>query len=216
MIKNVGGWNDISIKKYIQLYNLEENKLDEIDTLINQLSIVYDLSIDDVESLDLVKVNELRSEITFLNSEPKQTKNLDNPIIIDGKMFIFNKNLNSLSFGEFVDLETYKSDVINNIHKIASILFRSEDFTKYNTQEADSNAELFLQEMDIETALSGFFFVYLFALNYIMSDTKGYSMLDKAMIGMTKNLKEMMNQKDEVSVIHKTKTKKNKTKNSLG
>lgn len=216
MNKNVRGWNDISIKKYIQLYKLDENKLDEIDTLINQLSIVYELSVDDVESMDLSKVNELRSEILFLNTEPKQTKNLDYPVIIDGKKFIFNKNLNTLSFGEFIDLESYKTDVINNIHKIASILFRSEDFTKYNTQEADSNAELFLEKMDIETALSGFFFVYLFALNYIMSDTKDYSMLDKAMIGMVKNLKEMMNHKDEVSAVQKPKKKKNKTKTLLG
>lgn len=189
-MKRFKNWNEISIEKYIQLYKIEEKEMDDIDLLINQLSIVYELSINEVENLEMAVVNDLKGEITFLNYEPNQTINLDKPIVIDGVEYQFNKNLNTLTLGEFADLEYYKNDVINNIHNITSILFKKE-----KDNDAIENSDIFLKKMDIETALSAFFFFYLFATNYIMSDTKGYSLLDKMNLGLMMNLKKYQEEK---------------------
>lgn len=175
-------WKDISIKKYIQLYNLKD--LDEMDSIIKQTSIIFDKPESDVERMKLSEYNELSTHLHFLSGEPEST-DLKKEFILDGAIYKL-KDFNSFTLGEWVDLEHWNKDTINNLHFIMSILYQNPDI-----DVADS-AMIFYEKLDIETTLSAFFFFYLFGLNFIPSDIKDCSMLDKVMNQMNQ-LKQQLN-----------------------
>lgn len=185
MVKKIKDWSDISIEKFIKLYNLKNiNDLDDIDILINELCIIYDLTDDEVESLPMEKINSLRDEMYFISTEPKQT-NVKNIIEIDGINYYLKNNLNTLTYGEWKDLKFYESlGSIENLHKINSILYTNDINEKYNPEKSDVRAEIFYKKMDVETATSSLLFFYLFLMNYVISDIQGCSLLDRIISGM--------------------------------
>ena len=178
-------WKDINIKKYIQLYNLKEDE-EGIELFINQIAIVKGLTVNEVENVAFTEFESLKNELKFLATEPDQT-NLKKEVEFEGVKYHIRKDFTAFKLGEWIDLESYNKDAINNMHRILAVLYTREGQTTYNTDVSDEVAGIFLEKMDIETALAAFFFFYLFALNYIPSDTVNCSMFQ--MVQM--KLKEM-------------------------
>ena len=92
-----------------------------------------------------------------------------------------------------MDLESYSKDFINNMHRVLAVLYKKQNQTSYNPGFANLVSEIFYKQMNIQTGLAAIFFFYLFALNYIPSDSEGYSMLDKMIMNLNqlnKNLHE--------------------------
>jgi hypothetical protein len=168
-------WKEINIKKYQKLHNLyKQEGLDDIDLFINRLAIILDKTIEEVEQIELTDFNTFKDDLLFLDTQPRQIADAS-VINVAGKELKM-IDLTKLKLGQFIDLEHYSKDVIENMPYILAILYNEDaDFLKENC--------------DIETALSVFFYLYLFALDFIPSDIADYSMLDK----MTMNMKEMMN-----------------------
>jgi len=174
-------WNQINIDKYQKLYNLYKIEQDYIELTFKRLSILLDKSYEEIEQIPITEYNEIKETLEFVNSEPKQT-NFKTEFELNGKKFKF-RNINELNFGEFMDLEHYKSDCIENMHRIMNIL--------YVTDNKEDNSDFLKHNLNIETALSCFFFIYLFALNFLPSNMEGYSQLDIMMTNMKKEKKKI-------------------------
>lgn len=186
-------WSDVSIDMYIKLYQVEQEELEEIDLLCKRIGILYGLSDEEVENMPITKYNQLQGELAFLLQEPNQT-NLKHEIELNGVKFYLH-NPTELSLGEWVDLESLQNeDVMNHIHQVMAMLYKKSKDGKYNPALAADNAELFLHRMDIETALSAFFFFYLYVTDYIMSNTADCSVLDKIIQGLKQMKMEMIYQ----------------------
>ncbi len=179
----IKSWNQVSIEKYINLYNLYKNESDEIEILFKRLGILLDLTYEEVNDLPLSEYNDIKENLDFLNKEPNQS-NYKQTFEIDGITFTL-KEFNKFKLGEWVDMEYYQKDFINNLHRIINIL--------YTNSENKDMSELLFKKMDIESAMGVFFFLYLFALDFTPSHIQDCSQLEIAIQGMNK-LKNQLDQ----------------------
>lgn len=183
--KHPKSWSEVNLDKYIKLHNLYKEEEDEIELTFKRLSILLEIPYSQVEEIPLVTYNQMKEDLAFLQKEPNQTKYLET-FEIDGITFKM-INLNGIKLGQWVDLEYYQKDFINNIHRILAILYKPES-------TFDDVSEFLLNKMDVETGLSAFFFFYAIGLSFTPSDLEGYSMLEKAMMEMEKAKNQLENE----------------------
>ena len=200
MEKTTKSWKDINLTKFIQL-NLTNELEDEIDRVFQRIGIIYDLSQDEVANISIADYQSMKIEMEFMDSQPSQT-DFKETVEYQGVKYHFNKNLNTLCLGEFVDLESYSKDTINNLPSIMGILYRPEGITSYNTDTANQSSIVFEEHMDVETALAGLLFFYLFANDYLMSDIPNSSMLTRQIQGMEILKTEMLKAMDEKHLLN--------------
>jgi hypothetical protein len=191
-LSKITKWSDISIEKYVKLYEMFKNETDEIEILFNKLMIIYDLTYAEVEEMPLTTFKELSLDLAFMEAEPNSAK-FKKSFKIDKVQYTM-ADMNSFKLGEWVDLEHYSKDLMVNIHRVLAILYRTD-------VPVDNKAELLNSKLDCETALSAFFFFYLFALSYIPSDIQGYSMLDKTVKNLRKMKKSLKQEPKEKQLV---------------
>lgn len=211
MKSNPKSWSDITIEQYIRLYEIQTNEFsDDIDKEFATIMLLYNLKEEEVNNILIEDYNKMKEEMSFLSKEPNQTK-FKEIIEIDGITYRYNLELNKITLGEWIDLETYNKDFINNIHKIASILVRKDGITKYDVIEARNSASIFYKKMNIEDALAFFLHFYLFAQSFIPSDIVNCSNLDKTILMLTQQMIELKEEKRSTLMLKKKKRKPKKT-----
>jgi hypothetical protein len=186
-MKTVRSWTDITTRQYIALYNIKED--DDFELMLKQIGIIYGLTQTEVENIPLQQFYAIKDDMVFLKEEPKMT-DMKREIIIDGVKYLY-KDVWGMTLGEFYDLERWNKDCVNNLHSIMAILYRKEGIDKYIPSEVDAAADLFLDNVDIQTTLSAFFLSFLLGLNYTPSDIMDCSMLDKVIMEIQNQKKEM-------------------------
>src|SRR4051812_39420863 len=108
-MKTVKSWKDITIKQYTELHNLQKQSegLYEFEILLDKISIIYEISIEEAERIPFAELNQLLSECAFLfdeRSSPESSASIPNEIEIEGDKY-FLVDLNSITSGEWVDLK---------------------------------------------------------------------------------------------------------------
>lgn len=204
-------WKDINIKKGKEIYALQgddfyKNNLD--DLFIQQLVIILDKEVEEVEALPLDEVFSLRDDISFLRDAPRGDFE---------KQFIINNieykmiDLTKITLGEFMDLDMYSKEPINNIEYIMAVLYRPITQDKYDGSLVNERAELFLEKLSYETAAGAALFFSLLQMESTphMMDS---SMLDQVMKKINQRKKEL----EELLVKPKKSRKKKQKNNSNG
>lgn len=136
-MKSPKSWSDISINQFKEIKSSELDLKDEI----LMLSIILDIPIAELEEMDIKDLIPLTQGLSFLNTElPKQPKS---EIIINDETFHL-KDLNTITVGEFIDLEHFfMADYIENLNSIVAILYRrklaSNDYFKNDELEPYGN-----------------------------------------------------------------------------
>ena len=157
-------WSDITIDTYQKYVKLQEGKGSEKNKIVKSLALLCNTTPSIVKKMaykDLLEIMEIIKKM--IDTEPSKEK--------FRKVFTFNKeeygfcpNLSNISTGEYIDLEGYCKDPIENLHIIMSILYRKITF-KRNERYAieDYNPDEFKEEifkdcpMDIALNCLGFF-----------------------------------------------------------
>ena len=99
-MKTVNNWDDITINQYFEFKSYGDNIEDT--TLV---SIIYDISLDEVDELTYEEFNTLLIKLRFMNSKPKpQNRGF---ITLNNQVFCKIPSIQKISFGEFVDLENW-------------------------------------------------------------------------------------------------------------
>ncbi len=150
-------WSEVNYPMYIKLakvFELQDEPLNRVVNLISILSGVY------VKILRTVAYNGLSQINLSWLSEPLDST-LERTIRIAEQDYMLIDNLQSLSLGEYADLEHYGKEP-NNIHYVIAIILRpvvDGKIEDYDDQTLKERAELFLEKLNIEqvTALSSFF-----------------------------------------------------------
>ena len=100
---------------------------------------------------------------TMIDTEPKDEE-FRKTFVFKKEEYGFVPNLSKLSTGEYIDLETYCKEPIENLHIIMSILYRKVTFKRNERYTIESyNPEEFKEEifkdcpMDIALSSLGFF-----------------------------------------------------------
>lgn len=117
-MKKVSNWNDITLNQFIEIHQLPKD--DEFQYL--SLSIIYDVSQDEIDELDIEEFEKLQTYLGFMAKLP--TKPATN-ITLKSTNLTFIDDFTKLSLGEWIDIENLiTKDVVGNLPLLASILFR--------------------------------------------------------------------------------------------
>ena len=157
-------WSDITIETYQKYVKIQEGKGTEKTKVIKSLALLCNVSPFVVKKMAYKDLLEIMAIIKkMIDTEPKKEE-FKKTFIFNNEEYGFVPNLSGISTGEYIDLETYCKEPIENLHTIMSILYRkitnkvNKRYTiePYNPDEFKE--ELFKKcKMDIALSSLGFF-----------------------------------------------------------
>jgi hypothetical protein len=119
--KLISKWSDVNYKTWLKLIDFQNNtRTKEAEETIAALSnIPKDL----IKQLDLSDVVVIMSRIAEMQQE--QDSSLKRIIEVEGKRYGFHPDLNSITLGEWADIETFiKKDIEKNLPEVMAVLYR--------------------------------------------------------------------------------------------
>ena len=117
-------WCDITIGKYQEYVKIQEGKGSEKNKVIRSLALLCNTSPFVVKKMAYTDLLEVMNIIKgMIDTEPKE-EDFVKVFTFSDIEFGFVPNLNKLTTGEYIDLESYCKTPIENLHIIMSILYR--------------------------------------------------------------------------------------------
>ena len=160
----INSWKDVTLEKWLDLSTNEESKTKEAEETIAALSdipkkLIKELSLRDVAVI-MSKVAELQAE---------QDSELKRIIEVEGVEYGFHPDLDSITLGEYADIETFiKNDIEKNLPEVMAVLYRPIVEKKneiYIIEAYDGNISIRAEEMkkmSAEQVQSALVFFYHF------------------------------------------------------
>ena len=157
-------WSDITIDTYQKYVKIQEGKGSEKNKIVKSLALLCGTSPFVVKKMaykDLLDIMGIIKKMIDTEPDKEQFRKV---FKFKDEEYGFCPNLSNISTGEYIDLETYCKEPIENLHIIMSILYRKITF-KRNERYAieDYNPDEFKEElfkdcpMDIALSSLGFF-----------------------------------------------------------
>jgi hypothetical protein len=197
-IKLPDSWADVSMKQF--------QELESVESIVDKIAILSDEDPELIKKMDVASYNKVAEALSWVQNLPEE-KEGEETIIIDERKYNAVK-LSSLSLGNWVDLEHYLKEPINNLHKIMAILYLPEGEETYNSKTAIERSELFLEKMSVNDAYGTLVFFSLIEKRSLEAIRDYFQMKILEM-----EVKETLKQKQRES---KEKRKKRKLINGLG
>ena len=151
--------NDITLKQYQKWLKIAEDK--KLDNFLQQkmIEIFCNVELKKVLQMKATDVSEICTSINklFTNDCKLITKFNHN-----NKEFGFVPKLDDMSFGEYIDLDTYMADW-QNMHKAMSVLFRPIEYKKkeqYLIEDYESANKYDLQNMSLDIVFGSLVFFW--------------------------------------------------------
>lgn len=128
-------WSKITISQYTEICDLKYINIDDYN--INILSVLLNISVSKVENYTIKEFESLLLKTNFINTPPtvkaKQTLKIDDSITFHRIVF------ESITVGEFIDIEYLLKDVSANYTTLQTIFYR---------QKTLENSKLFIDEYE--------------------------------------------------------------------
>ena len=151
--------NEVTLKQYQKWLKIAEGK--ELDSFLQQkmVKIFCNIPLKQVLQIKASDINNICEELTKLfNNEPK----FIDRFILNDKEFGFIPKLDDISFGEYVDLDTYLADW-DLMHKAIGVLFRPITFKKkkqYLIEDYESSDKYDMSETTLDIVFGSIVFFY--------------------------------------------------------
>ena len=157
-------WSDITIQTYQKYVEIHEGKGSEKNKVIKSLALLCGVTPFVVKKMAYKDLLEIMSIIkTMIDTEPDKGE-FRKTFMFKKEKYGFCPNLSGITTGEYIDLETYCKNPIENLHIIMSILYRKVTFERNERYTIESyNPDEFKEElfkdcpMDIALSSLGFF-----------------------------------------------------------
>ena len=145
--KLISKWSDVTLEKWLKLIDFHEgSKSKEAEETI---AAVSNIPKDLIKQLELKDVAIIMGKIAELQS--KQDSSLKRIVEIDGKEYGFHPDLDSITLGEYADIETFiKNDIEKNLPELCAVLYRPITEKKndvYTIEAYDGNIKIRTEEM---------------------------------------------------------------------
>ena len=112
--------NNITVSEYLKFIEVNKEDADEEFLIHKTISIFCGISMKEVLTIDAQEAQEIAMEIyAVLNQKADFVDRFE----LNGVKYGFIPNLEDLSLGEYIDLETYLKDQ-KNLHKVAAVMYR--------------------------------------------------------------------------------------------
>ena len=188
-------WEDMNLKKYVELAKLEEAKesfgMPEL-YLLKIIEALCDAEQGDLDDLTLDMVGELSQEVGFLQQEPVWGNSRH--IEIEGMDYVFPEDLNKLTMGEYISIKTLQEQQTSQadlIPWLLAIILRpgKKEYNeetkkekwiqdKFNTANLEYRKELFMKQP---------VFNLMGPVSFFLSGNEAYMNSIKASIPVVKN-----------------------------
>ena len=157
-------WSDITIQTYQKYVEIQQGKGSEKNKVIKSLALLCNTTPFVVKKMNYKDLLEIMSIIkTMIDTEPNKEE-FRKTFMFKNEKYGFVPNLSGITTGEYIDLETYCKNPIENLHTIMSILYRKITFERNERYAIESyNPDDFKEElfkecpMDIALSSLGFF-----------------------------------------------------------
>lgn len=161
----ITNYNNLPLKKWYQIKDVLEGDYD-IDQQIKLLSIITDIPEDDLFNMKLDRYEKQLEALNFLTEPVKPKSSIPNKILINGKRYRIMKNVDKMTAGQYIDIQTYYKENLGYEY-ILSTLVIPEDCKRYCEGYDIDDVIKDIMEIDIQTAIDVCFFFRKKLLNSI-------------------------------------------------
>ena len=151
--------SEITLRKYQKFVKLNVEDADERFLQIKMIEIFCEVSHENVLK---IKFSDADRVTAILGEMFTQKPDLVTKFWLNGVQYGFIPDLDELSFGEYIDLDTYLGDW-ENIHTAMNVLYRpitENKGNRYRIEEYDVNTKDRLLDMPLDAVISSVFFFY--------------------------------------------------------
>tara|TARA_R100000742_G_C4256992_1_gene74851 strand:+ start:17 stop:658 length:642 start_codon:yes stop_codon:yes gene_type:complete len=163
--KLISKWEDVTLEKWLKLIDFHKGSKSE--EALNTIAELSNIPKDLINQLELRDVALMMGKLSELQA--KQDSSLKRVIEIDGKRYGFHPDLDSITLGEYADLEQFiKMGVEKHLPEVMAVLYRpivEEKENVYTIEAYDGNISIRAEEMrkmSAEQVQSALVFFYLF------------------------------------------------------
>ena len=111
-------WNEVTVNQWVELNLIDPNEFNSVFLhTLESLSILSDTDPEELEDLTPEELIDLANQVSFIKREPSNKPKQ----AVKGFML---KPLDALTLGEFIDLEYYISQNVQNFTLLLSILYK--------------------------------------------------------------------------------------------
>ena len=114
-------WNELTLWQYQQIMPIitnPEKDWTELDKEVKLLCIITGMTEQQIDSLSIEDLKELRKELAFLD-EPIEGKPVDF-IVINGRRYRMNYDIKNMPAARYIESKVFSKDTLANLHKIAA------------------------------------------------------------------------------------------------
>ena len=150
---------DITLRQYKRFFKVQEQTQDNKLLNAKMIEIFCSSNLDDVMRLKLNDIDEIVGIITKLFD---QKPNLVKSFKVNKVEFGFHPQLDDLTLGEYIDLDTFIGDW-NNMEKAMNVLYRpitAKLKEKYSIEDYNVNLHPNIVDMPLSAVMSAIFFLW--------------------------------------------------------
>ena len=151
--------SEISLKQYQKFLKLQDSNEDSYFLQCKMIEIFCNL---DAKSVRMLKVGDANRVVEVLNNMFEKQPELIRTFKIDGVEYGMIPNLDEISLGEYIDLDTYIGDW-ENMQIAMNVLYRpinEKIGDKYTIVEYDVDTKEKLEHIPMDIVLGSIFFLY--------------------------------------------------------
>lgn len=161
---------DITLRQYKRFFKVQEQTQDNKLLNAKMIEIFCSSNLDDVMRLKLNDIDEIVGIITKLFD---QKPNLVKSFKVNKIEFGFHPQLDDLTLGEYIDLDTFIGDW-NNMEKAMNVLYRpitAKLKEKYSIEDYNVNLHPNIVDMPLSAVMSAIFFLWNLGIDLSSSMT---------------------------------------------
>ena len=149
--------SEITLRKYQKFVKLNTDEIDDRFLQVKMIEIFCEVSHENVLK---IKFSDADRVTAILGDMFTQKPKLVTKFKLNGIEYGFIPELDEISFGEYIDLDTYLGDW-ENIHTAMNVLYRpieSQKGERYTIKDYDVNTKEDLLDMPLDAVISSVFF----------------------------------------------------------
>ena len=151
--------SEITLEQYQKFLKIQKDNEDETFLAVKMIEIFCGIRGDHIMKMKASSIRDITGILTdMFNQKPPLVREFT----MKGKEYGFIPKLEDMSFGEYVDLDTYMGD-IENIHKAMAVLYRpiTQKYNdKYLIEEYEGEDNQIMKDMPMDAVLSSIIFFY--------------------------------------------------------
>ena len=167
MYKNtemINNYNQLPLNKYYEIMDVLKEDMN-IDSQVKILSIITNMTENEIINLRLSKYEELLDSINFLYEPLKPKKHIPRKMVINGNDYILLKSVDKMTAGQYIDIQSYYNNNLGYEYILSALVV--PEGKKYGEGYDVQDVVNDILELDVQTCIDVCFFFRKKLLNSI-------------------------------------------------